>query len=165
MNQAITTGPLPRTEDAITTKIKGIIASNSDFFGVMHADMLRVLPYAVAKPFLVVTATEEKWNEHRVPATREAVVKAMLDYMPFAWEKANNCRGLSAGRSVQHMQAWLWLLDNPLGEKLEGIYQYYGKPCLRAVCEAYGWDWRQWDDGLWRNSEDDDGVPPQETGL
>jgi hypothetical protein len=81
--------------------------------------------------------------------------------MPFAWEKANDCRGLSANRSIEHMTAWLWMLGDDLADKMDGLYEYYGKPCLRAICEKYGCKWQQWDDGVWRNSEDDDGIAPR----
>lgn len=40
-------------------------------------------------------------------------------------------------------------------------YELYGKPQLRAICEHFGWDWTQWDDGIWRNSESDEGVGPR----
>ena len=77
-----------------------------------------------------------------VQPTREAVVAKILEYMPFAWEKANGERGISAGRSMLKMSAWLWLI----GE--EGIdcedYDNYGKPQLRAICELLGFDWRKW---------------------
>ena len=65
-------------------------------------------------------------------------------------------------RSIEHMKAWLWLLNDPLGARLDDLYRHYGKPCLRAICEKYGWDWRQWDDGSWRNDEDGPGLSPEE---
>jgi hypothetical protein len=86
----------------------------------------------------------------------------MHDYMSFAWDKANNCRGLSAGRSIDHMKAWLWLLgESEMAAKI-AHFSHYGKPQLRAICERFGWDWRAWDDGEWRNNEDDDGVKPED---
>ena len=103
-------------------------------------------------------ATAEDWQE--VEPNTDHLLGAIEEYMPFAWDKANNCRGLSADRSVSHMKAWLWLLGDDLGEKLDGIYCFYGKPCLRVICEKYGWDWRQWDDGEWRNEEGGAWTPP-----
>ena len=32
--------------------------------------------------------------------------------MTFAWDKANNERNLSAGRSINHFEVWLWLLGD-----------------------------------------------------
>ena len=75
--------------------------------------------------------------------------------MGFAWDKANNRRGLSSGRSIDHMRTWLWLDGkDDLAEQIED-YEYYGKPQLVAVCNEYGIDWKQYDDGEWVNNEDD----------
>lgn len=90
--------------------------------------------------------------------------------MEFAWGKANGCRGLSAGRSLEHMQAWVWLMGDDdfwseLDASIEHAYQYYGKPQLVLICNHYGLDWSQWDDGIWRNFEDSAGQSPAELGY
>ena len=82
--------------------------------------------------------------------------------MAFAWEKANHRRGISAGRSLDHMSAWLWLLGHDEAADAMLDHDHYGKPRLRAICEAFGWDWRQWDDGRWTNEEQADGLAPPE---
>jgi hypothetical protein len=82
----------------------------------------------------------------------------MLEYMPFAWDKANDMRGLSAGRSVQHFVGWTWLAgDDELSAWCDdnSNYQHYGKEILVRICEHYGWDWRQWDDGVRTNGGDE----------
>jgi len=74
--------------------------------------------------------------------------------MPFAWEKANGCRGISASRSLRHMVAWLWLDgQDEFLEKWNDLrdYEYYGKPQLIAICELYGIDWKKFDDGVRTN--------------
>ncbi|MFA9204904.1 MAG: hypothetical protein ACEQSH_00450 [Bacteroidia bacterium] len=149
-----TTGPLPRTPDEIVAHMRGI--ADTDYFGHQRGDLMDWLPFSHAKEWLKPEATKTDWTKTQrpYPLTRERVLQEMLGYMPFAWGKANDCRGLSAGRSVEHMTAWLWLLGDPLGERLEGMYAYYGKTCLRAICEAYGWPWRQWDDDRWGNAEE-----------
>src|ERR1700678_953385 len=98
-----------------TTEIIQHIANleNEDVFGFQRRDLLRFLSFSDAKPFLNANATEDKWTTD--PLTHDFVVSEIHDYMPFAWDKANNCRGLSAGRSVEHMKAWLWLLGDDLG--------------------------------------------------
>lgn len=150
-----------KTDQEILDRIKEI--EDDDFFGFQSSDLIGFLSYDAAKPFLEEGVTAEAWNADRQTPTREAVIEKILSYMPFAWEKANDCRGLSAGRSIEHMKAWLWMLGDELHAKLDDIYEFYGKPCLRVICEKYGWDWKQWDDGVWRKSEDDDGDPPPET--
>ena len=71
--------------------------------------------------------------------------------MEFAWDKANNCRGISASRSIDHYSVWIWLLGDE--DKLSDIrdYEYYGKPQLVEICELYGWDHSKWDDGVRTN--------------
>ncbi len=71
--------------------------------------------------------------------TRKNVIKAMQDYMSFAWEKANDKRGISANRSIDHFKGWLWLLGDEEGLRyLKVNYAPYGKPGLAYVCKKYG---------------------------
>lgn len=62
-----------------------------------------------------------------------------LDYMVFAWGKAQDERGLSASRSIGKLSAWLWLLNREdLESKIneDGLYNPYGAPALVEVCKA-----------------------------
>jgi hypothetical protein len=77
-----------------------------------------------------------------------------IDYMPFAWEKANNCRGVSAWRSLSHYKAWLWLLGQDDFDDIDD-YEFYGKDQLRRICDFLGLDPDQWDDGIRVNSEEE----------
>lgn len=122
-----------------------------DFFGFEVGDYVDALPFASASAWLKPETTEAQWEEGRLK-TREEVVERMRGYMEFAFGKANDQRGLSANRSVMHVIAWTWLAgDRELSESVEREYdedyKFYGKLILRRVCEHYGWDWRQWDDG------------------
>ena len=144
-----------RTTKQIIARIKKL--KNQDFFGFQRNNLLRYLTFEDAKPFLKDGTTAEQWTHHAL--TDDAVLEQLRSYMPFAWDKANNCRGLSASRSVDHMKTLLWLLGDPLGEKLDDIYEYYGKPCLAAVCEKYGIDWRALDNDCWTNEEGGRGKP------
>lgn len=142
-----------RTQQEIIDKMKAV--EDNDFFCTIRSDLLNYLDYPNAKPFLKPEATEEEWNKAKSTLTRENVLKEMLDYMPFAWDKANNFRGLSAGRSMDHYTAWVWLLGDEdvaaIGD-LKG-YEFYGKDNLVKLCQRYGWDAKQWDDGVRKNSE------------
>lgn len=147
----------PRTPEEIVARIRAI--ESADFFGTITSDLLACLPFADAKPWLKDEAKASDWTADAADA--ESIKARMLDYMAFAWEKANNQRGLSAMRSLNHMQGWLWLLrEEVAADALDG-YSHYGKPQLRAICEHYGWDWRQWDDGEWANNEGDPGEKPE----
>lgn len=136
-----------RTDEEILEKIKEI--ENEDLFGFMRTDLIIRLPFNLAKSFLKDNVKESDWKI--ALRDRDSVLAEMLEYMPFAWDKANSFRGLSAGRSMNHYSAWIWLAGDDLGNLNE--YEYYGKNNLVRICEHYGWDHKQWDDGVRRNSE------------
>lgn len=149
-----------KTQAEIIARIKEVEASGEDFFGAMRNDLLQFLTFENAKEFLKEDATEEAWNEIRTKAgisgegDDSMVIKEMLDYLPFAWDKANNCRGLSAGRSIDHMKAYLWLLgDNELLDYAENSYCLYGKNVLKKISEKYNFPWKDHHDGQAGNDE------------
>lgn len=150
-----------RTQQNILDRIAAIKAAGNDFFGFQTADLVSYLDFEHAKPFLNAGTTAEEWGKSRETLTSPA--DSIKSYMAFAWDKANNCRGLSAGRSVEHMKAWLWLDGkDELVAKLDGAYEYYGKPCLYLVCKEYGIDWQALDNDHWTNEEDGDGLSAAE---
>ena len=107
-------------------------------------DLIERLPFDVAKQFLTEDAladAENDWREKPTPNTREAILERMRDYMPFALGKAEDHRGLSANRSIEHYHNWLWLLgdDKTLAfAEDDDNYPQYGVPILKHVCEVYG---------------------------
>lgn len=137
-----------RTQTEIVAKIESL--KDADFFGFKTSDLIGYLDYEHAKPYLKPEVTADQWKSE--PSDRESVLKKMRDYMDFAWEKANNCRGISAGRSMAHYSIWVWMLgeEETFGD-LES-YEHYGKANLVKLCEHYGWDAKQWDDGVRVNS-------------
>ena len=141
-----------RTQDEIVVRIRD--RKEDDFFGFELSEYVDYLDYALAKEYLKDDTTEERWGKAREETKTPA--EAIKDYMPFAWDKANNCRGLSAGRSISHMIAWLWL-DGKDWPEIEH-YGYYGKPQLVRICEEYSVDWRALDDNAWVNDEGDEGI-------
>ena len=152
-----------KTQEEILAKMEEVGAD--DFFGTKRGDLLEFLDFKHAKAFLKdefikeVESKKKKWNKKISPS------KEIKDYMEFAWEKANGCRGLSASRSLEHMQAWLWLDGKDKMIKACEDYQYYGKPQLIMICEEYKIDWKQYDNGVCKNSEEGDGIPTDEVLL
>jgi hypothetical protein len=138
-----------RTDEEILARIEERGAS--DFFGFETSDLIVRLPYEKAKKFLKEGVTEADWKNDVAPRDRESILKEMEEYMTFAWEKANGCRGISASRSISHYMSWIWLAGDDLGDLTD--YQYYGKDELVKICEFYGWDHTQWDDGIRSNTE------------
>lgn len=155
---------IERSQQDILNRIANI--EQSDFFGFGRSDLLEFLDFEHAKQFLVEEATSEVWEDARAKGDSiYNLAKAkIVDYMSFAWDKANSCRGLSAGRSIAHMQEWAWLMGD---EKLIALvndteYEFYGKPTLVAICEYLQIDWKQYDNNRWRNSEMQSGVSAEE---
>jgi hypothetical protein len=143
------------TQDEIVARIEAR-KETADMFGFEMGDLLEWLDYEHAKPYVKPETDPEKWQREYKPLTREAILEIMKDYMEFAWGKANDYRGLSASRSICHYTAWTWLAgDHELNKFVanDDNYQHYGKEILVKICEHYGWDHKQWDDGVRKNSE------------
>lgn len=134
-----------RTDAEILARIKEI--DGRDWMGIEFRDLVIRLPFDAAKPFLKDGAQEDAWKVR--PRDRDSLVAEMLDYMPFAWEKAIDGLGLSACRSMSHYAAWTWLAGDDLGDLAD--YKYYGKDNLVRICQHYGFDASQWDDGVRHN--------------
>lgn len=146
VDEGTTSVVLPRTAEQILERIEK--RKPLDIFGFEWPYLLDVLTFEQARPYLKAEATPADWNVKSLAQIREEAI----NYMPFAWEKANGCRGLSAGRSIAHYQAWLWLLGVDWVDELEN-YQYYGKDELVRICNFLGLDSSKWDDGIRSNGE------------
>jgi len=134
-----------RTTDEIIARIES--RQLEDPLGFEWPFYVQALPYDRAKAFLAPFGDDGK-------IVTDAEVRAQcIEYMPFAWEKANNFRGISASRSISHYQAWLWLLGEDWADSLHDSYEFYGKPQLVRICEYLKLDPNQWDDGIRSNEE------------
>lgn len=144
-----------RTQEEIIERIKYLAEDFRDFTGAARGDLVEFLTFENAQSFLKPEVTKEQWAETFKEATLENIKAAVLDYMPFAWEKANGCRGISANRSINHMEAWVWLTgDDELLKKMDEIpYQHYGKEKLIFVAEHFDIGWKVWDDGVRTNTD------------
>lgn len=112
---------------------------DDDFLGTMGSELISRLPFDSAKPFLKKDADSSKWIT--LPRDNKSILKEMRDYMEFAWDKATGHRGISAGRSIDHFRAWLFLVgdDELLAfANAEGNYPNYGCPILKKISEKYG---------------------------
>ncbi len=140
---------MKRSQQEIVNRMKEL--EREDFFGVIRGDLLYYLDFTHAKPFLKDGVTEADWNDSRDTKPPLEVAK---NYLPFAWDKANNCRGLSANRSVNHFEAWLWLAGIDGFHKVsDSEYEYYGKPVLVIVSIILDFPWRDHDRDGWVNDE------------
>ena len=130
-----------RTFEEIVAKVRKI--QELDILGV-SADLLIYLPYEYAREFLKENVTKENWNKNVTTLIEQNIIADMKEYMPFALGKALNHRGISASRSIEHFQNWLFLLgDDELlnfSEQSEN-YENYGCPILKRICEKYSFDY------------------------
>lgn len=136
-----------RTQKEIVVRLKA--RRSYDMLGFETDEYIPYLDFEHAKEFLKDGVTAEEWEPCKASLKP---IERLKDYMPFAWEKANGQRGISANRSIMHMMAWLWLAgESELQEKVESEfdnnYHHYGKPILKLICEQLKIDWCNLDDG------------------
>jgi hypothetical protein len=138
-----------RTEAELAEQLSRV-AKERAFLPFEFNDLVVCAPWPVAALY-----AKPEMQANWVPQSRKRgdVIARMAEYMPFAWQKANDCRGLSAMRSMMHFRAWTWLAGDDLPDALFEDYGFYGKDVLVRLCELYGWDHRQWDDGRRVNTE------------
>ena len=139
-----------RTQDEIIAKIELLKEDKTDVFGFKRTDLIYYLEFEHAETYFD-KIDKKDWEPNKT--TVEAIKERMIEYMDFAWDKANNFRGLSAGRTMQHYQVWLWMLGaEEFADSLDG-YNYYGKPNLVEICKFLDLDSNKWDDGVRSNTE------------
>lgn len=127
-----------RTQQEIIERAKSV----NDFLGTQISDLVQFLEFENAKEFLndeyiqKVISGEEEWE-----VLTDAKAK-ILGYLEFAYNKAENQRGISAGRSMLHFKTWIWL-DDPdfYGKIIDKIDDYtdYGIPALDEISKHYGY--------------------------
>lgn len=128
-----------RTAQEIKTRFE----SSGDLFGTQKSDLIEFMEYEDAKPYLkedyiaLIEKWEEKWEK------RTEAKQLILDYMAFAYDKAESQRGLSAGRSMLHFRTWIWI-DDPIfyEEIISDIDNYtdYWIPTLDKIAAHYGYN-------------------------
>jgi hypothetical protein len=144
-----------RSDEEILERYKAV---QGQFLNFQGGDLLVRMKYETAKPYLKEGVTEA---DFAAAQTHPDPLDEARDYLPFAWDKANNCRGISANRSVDHFRAWLWLAGYDIDDDFDRRYEFYGKPVLVTVSDMLGFAWREHDDGKWRNGEDEQPISKQ----
>jgi len=127
-----------RTQEEILARFE----KADDIFGTQKSDLLYYMSFENAKPYLKedyvkqVESGEEKWEVSTDPK------KEILEYLDFAYDKAEGERGLSAGRSMLHFKTWIWLDDEIFYNEIIGMidnYTNYGIPTLDKISKHYGY--------------------------
>lgn len=127
-----------RQQEEILDRIKE--RQEDDWLGFEISEYIRALTYENASPWIKEDVKPEEWTL----TDHDTILEDARLYMPFAVEKAEGERGISANRSIMHYIAWLWLLgENDLLQKVEHEYNTnyhsYGLPILRMIREHFGW--------------------------
>jgi len=126
-----------RTQDEIKERFEKV----NDFFGTQKADLAQYLEYEYAKLFLTEEAILAHESGEDVWVTKTDPKKEILEYLDFAYEKAEDERGLSAQRSLLHFNSWIWLDSEELYQEFQPLinpYTNYGIPALNWISEKYG---------------------------
>lgn len=154
-----------RTRSVEEVKARFLERRKNDGFGFEVGEYPAFMDWPTLKELNILKdgAKEEDMADLWQACTEESIKAVILDYLPFAWEKANNCRGISANRSIAHFVAWFWLLgDAAFADALFDDYEFYGKPQLVRISERVGFDWRAVDDGRWANDEEGEGLTAEQ---
>lgn len=128
-----------KTQQDIVDRLKTDSGQMFDFFPEIA---INFLTFEQAKPSLNQEKLdteegkelEKSWSV--APLTEEHVLAELKDYMSFAWDKAQDHRGLSASRSTSKMEAWCWLLDREKEIDWDN-HENYGAPILKQICELF----------------------------
>ncbi len=106
--------------------------------------LVNYLTFEDAKPYLSEEFRKEiesgsgQWQQI---TSIEKCVAEFLNYMEFAWGKAQDRRGISASRNIDKLGMWLWIMNREdLQEILDDddLYNPYGAPALVEVCNQLG---------------------------
>lgn len=144
-----------RSQADILTRLKE--RQENDMLGFEWTMYIDCLDYKRAKQFLKGSVSKKEWD--KVQRTTYAQIREhAIDYLDFAWEKANEYRGLSAQRSIMHYIAWFWLMEEDeasesVEKQFRENYQYYGKDILVWISNHLGVDPSKYDDGVRVNEE------------
>lgn len=154
-----------RTQEELANYTRKLFTENEGLESLCGAnDLLQYLDYEYAKEFLTEDENQESntvdlpigqlidcnkptplmtkstWEEIKTDYTIENIIKEITDYLPFAFTKAEDGRGISANRSICHFKNWLFALgDDELYNFAddEDNYPEYGFPILKAIKEKY----------------------------
>lgn len=107
---------------------------NTGFEWTLYIDYLT---YARARK-LVPTISKLEWQSGHDHVTGTTVIEQMRKYLPFAKQKIEEERNISAQRSLRHYVAWFWLIgEDDFSLKIEKYlmeeYADFGRPMLREV--------------------------------
>lgn len=153
MDTSTLCGPnFPRDATAIVDRIRNDASLLGSGFSVLGD----YLSFADASPLLQEDVTADQWNASMgdfagfgpptsrtrpvSPIDHAFIVESMRHYAAFGWTKVHEERSISACRTIEKMEHWLWLLgyDDPDEVLKSDDWGHYGDRPLRRVCTMFG---------------------------
>lgn len=131
-----------RTQAEILERMKAV--ADEDYLGFKREALVTALDFEHAKPFLRDDVTADGWEQ----IDPEKAAKA---YYEFALGKIDNHRGISAGRSIDKLTEYAWLMgrDDVVEAMSAAPYPQYGAPKVKAFADLLGLEWPE-DEGMQR---------------
>ena len=102
--------------------------------------LMQFIPEAELIEFGLEIKPEYVGQHSHIEMTRDAVLDQLKKDVTFGFEKALDCRGLSAGMMFQVVQMWNWVLEEGLENWDSNEYAMYGLPLFKATAVKYGWN-------------------------
>lgn len=125
-----------KTRERVTEEIQGGRKSGCEF--IDSRDYARLTPYfqsAEGFDMLGFSLKEGAEFEESKAWTRENIIEDLKGDVSFAFEKANNQRGISANLMYEVVKMWMWVFDDELADYDD--YYDYGIPFLKQVAAKY----------------------------
>ena len=149
--------PIKRTPEQIHQRMAEV--AERDFTGRERSALLEALDYRNAQTYLREDAphTEDSWRTTQKITTKDITDEAE-GVLEQAWTSANARRGTMVKKAIAFLRGSLWLIGSKTArdalEKIESYdenddFEYFGKPFLVELSQAFDVDWRKLDDDLW----------------
>jgi hypothetical protein len=129
-----------RTQEEIVAMVE---SKKNEVLDFTNEVLVPYLDFEHAKPYLKPEVVAKEGAEAEWNSTLEENLKTAMndfrEYAGFAWDKARDHRGLSAGRSVDKLTAWAWFFgkDDVVNRASAASHRNYGCPKLKIICEAF----------------------------
>lgn len=125
--------------------VEKINERETDIIGVIdfyYDGLIQFLPYEIAKDYFDTHISKEKYGTYYRPLNEGNVKARMEVYMKWAWGICLDEKGISSGRCLAILHAWLWILEDQ--EAIDFLldksnFPCYGAPVLNHICKKYGW--------------------------
>lgn len=137
-----------RTQAEIRDRFMALRTSQlTDVLGFRQEALLEAMTFETAASTGVLKEGVDAAQWHAPDVANRA-----REYLVFAIGKAMDHRGISAGRSVEKLAEWLWVLgEDELAARFDAAeYAQYGAPKLTVLAETWGVNHDHRNDPAWQ---------------